>query len=114
MLFAVLSGSLPFTGAEPLVIAAKRLQQPVPVLHELSPDLPAAYDLLLYQALERDPGKRFKYAGEVPRAFERVLKLLKSDGNASATANTQATMHSQITLPPTVNWFDEATIPTRN
>lgn len=113
MLFELLSGSLPFTGAEPLVIAAKRLQQPVPVLHELSPDIPAAYDLLFYQALERDPGTRFKYAGEVPRAFERVLNLLKSDGNAPATANTQATMHSQITLPPTVNWFDEGIIPTR-
>jgi len=113
MFFELLSGSLPFTGAEPLVIAAKRLQQPVPALHELSPDLPAAYDLLFYQALEHDPGKRFKYAGEVPRAFERVLKLLKSDGNASATANTQTTMHSQITLPPTVNWFDEGIIPTR-
>ena len=113
MLFELLSGSLPFTGTEPLVIAAKRLQQPVPVLHELSPDLPAAYDLLFYQALERDPGKRFKYAGEVPRAFERVLKLLQSNGNAPATANTQTTMHSQITLPPTVNWFDEGIVPTR-
>lgn len=113
MFFELLSGSLPFTGTEPLVIAARRLQQPVPALHELSPDLPPAYDLLFYQALERDPGKRFKYAGEVPRAFERVLKLLKSDGNASATANTQTTMHSQITLPPTVNWFDEGIIPTR-
>src|SRR5260370_21582898 len=113
MFFDLLSGSLQSTGAEPLVIAAKRLQQPVPVLHELSPDLPAAYDLLFYQALERDPGKRFKYAGNVPSALKRVLKLLKSDGNASATANTQATMHSQITLPPTVKWFDEGIIPTR-
>src|SRR5260370_36586273 len=112
MFFELLSGSLPFTGAEPLVIDTKRLQPPVPVLHELSPNLPVAYDLLFYQALERDPGKRFKYAGEVPRAFERVLKLLKSDGNVPATANTQTTMHSQITLPPTVNWFDDGIIPT--
>lgn len=113
MLFELLSGSLPFTGTEPLEIAAKRFRQPVPALHELCPDLPAAYDLLLYQALERDPGKRFKYAGEVARAFERVLKLLKGAANAPATANAQATMHSQVTLPPTVNWFDEDIIPTR-
>ncbi len=113
MLFELLSGSLPFTGTEPLEIVAKRFRQPVPALHELCPDLPAAYDLLFYQAMERDPGKRFKYAGEVARAFERVLKLLKDAANAPAIANVQATMHSQVTLPPTVNWFDEDIVPTR-
>src|SRR5258708_19944806 len=63
--------------------------------------------------MERDPGKRFKYAGEVARAFERVLKLLKDAANAPAIANVQATMHSQVTLPPTFNWFNEDIVPTR-
>jgi serine/threonine protein kinase/Rieske Fe-S protein len=113
MLFELLSGSPPFTGTEPLEIATKRLQQPVPSLHESCPDLPAAFDLILYQALEREPEKRYKYTGEMARAFGRVLKVLEGAARDSAALNKQTTMHSQITLPPTVNWFDEEIVPTR-
>lgn len=113
MLFELLSGSPPFTGTEPLEIAAKRLQQPVPSLHETCHDLPAAYDLILYQALEREPEKRYKYAGEIARAFERVKKVLEGAAKDSGTVHKQTTMHSEMTLPPTVNWFDEEIVPTR-
>ena len=113
MLFELLSGSLPFTGKDPLEIATKRLQQPVPSLHEMCPDLPAAYDLIFYIALEREPEKRYKHAGELVKAFERVLRILEGAAKDSVTLHTQTTMNSQITLPPTVNWFDEEIIPTR-
>ena len=113
MFFELVSGKLPFTGTEPLEIAMQRLQQPVPSVHALCPDVPAAFDLLFYQALERDPGERFKYAGEVARAYERMLKLLDSAATAPVGLPAQATLHSQITLPPTVNWFDEEIVPSR-
>jgi serine/threonine protein kinase len=113
MLFELLSGSPPFTGSEPLEIANKRLHQPVPSLHEMCPDIPAAYDLILYHALEREPEKRYKHAGEIAKAFERVLKILEGAAKVQATQNSQTTMHSEMTLPPTVNWFDEEIISTR-
>ena len=113
MLFELLSGSPPFTGTDPLEIANKRLHQPVPSLHGLCPDVPAAYDLILYLALEREPEKRYKHAGEIANAFNRVQKVLEGAAKDPTTLNTQATMHSQITLPPTVNWFDEEIISTR-
>lgn len=113
MLFELLSGSPPFTGTDALEIANKRLHQPVPSLHEFCPDVPSAYDLILYQALEREPEKRYKHAGEIANAFIRVQKVLEGAAKDSTTLHTQATMHSQITLPPTVNWFDEEIISTR-
>jgi serine/threonine protein kinase len=113
MLFELLSGSPPFTGTDPLEIANKRLHRDVPSLHELCPDFPAAFDLIFYLALEHDPDKRYKHAGEIATAFERVLKVLEGAAKDHASRNTQTTMHSQITLPPTVNWFDEEIIPTR-
>ncbi len=113
MLFEILSGSPPFTGTDPLEIASKRLHQPVPSLHDLCSDIPSAYDLIFYQALEREPEKRYKYAGEIANAFERVLKVLEGAAKDTTVSHSQTTMHSQITLPPTVNWFDEEIIPTR-
>ncbi|MGZ6383880.1 MAG: protein kinase domain-containing protein [Ktedonobacteraceae bacterium] len=112
MLFEILSGSPLFTGTDPLEIASKRLHQPVPSLHDLCPDIPAAYDLILYQALEREPEKRYKYAGEIANAFERVMKVLEGAAKDTTVSHSQTTMHSQTTLPPTVNWFDEEIIPT--
>jgi serine/threonine protein kinase/Rieske Fe-S protein len=113
MLFELLSGSPPFTGTDPLEIATKRLQQAVPSLHATCPDIPAAFDLILYVALEREPEKRYKHAGEIARAFERVLKVLEGAAKDAAAHNKQTTMHSEITLPPTVNWFDEEIVSTR-
>ena len=57
--------------------------------------------------------QRYKHAGEIANAFTRVQKVLEGAAKDPATLNTQATMHSQITLPPTVNWFDEEIISTR-
>lgn len=113
MLFEILSGSPPFSGTGPLEIASKRMNQPVPSLHDMCSDIPAAYDLVLYQALEREPEKRYKHAGEIANAFERVLKVLHEASKETVAHNTQTTMHSQMTLPPTVNWFDEEIIPNR-
>jgi serine/threonine protein kinase/nitrite reductase/ring-hydroxylating ferredoxin subunit len=113
MLFELLSGSTPFTGNDPLEVAKKRLQEQVPTLHEFSPEIPTAYDLIVYLALEREPEKRYKHAGEFTNAFERVLKVLEKAAQEPAGQNSQTTMHSQTTLPPTVNWFDEEILSSR-
>jgi serine/threonine protein kinase len=113
MLFELLSGTVPFTGTDPLEVATRRLRQPIPSLHETCADLPAAFDLIVYLALEREPEKRYKSAGELARAFDRVQKVLEGAARESTTFPKQTTMHSQITLPPTVNWFDEEIVPTR-
>jgi serine/threonine protein kinase len=107
MFFELLSGTLPFNGTDPLEVATKRLQHPVPSLHETCTDLPAAFDLIFYIALEREPEKRYTSAGEMARAFERVQNVLEGAARDSITPYKQTTMHSQLTLPPTVNWFDE-------
>ena len=55
----------------------------------------------------REPEKRYTSAGECARAFERVLKVLEGAASDTTRPHKQTTMHSQLTLPPTVNWFDE-------
>ncbi len=110
ILFELLSGTLPFSGTDPLEVAMKRLQQPVASLHELCPDVPAALDLVVQRALERDPAKRFQSTGEVSIAFERVLKVLDAPERAPVELGQATKWDPQVTLPPTVNWFDEEMI----
>lgn len=107
MLFEMLSGKLPFQASTPLETALVRVQQSIPSLHDIAPDIPQAFDLLINKALERDPARRYQHAGEISASFERVTKILDSV-SPTATASRQPTARDpQITLPPTVNWFDE-------
>lgn len=112
ILFELLTGVKPFSGAHPLEAAMQRLLQPVPSVHGMCPGVPAALDLVMNKALERDPAGRYQRAGEIVRAFERVLNILEAAEQAPAARIQQAGFDTQLTLPPTVNWFDEEVIPT--
>ncbi len=111
MLFELLSGTLPFRGSTPLESALKRVQQPVPSLHTVSPDVSQALDLVVGKALERDPARRYQRAGEIAGAFDRVLTVLEAAAKTPATRTQQLAHDPQITMPPTVNWFDEDVLP---
>ena len=107
MLFEMLSGKLPFQASTPLETALMRVHQPVPSLHDSAHDIPQAFDLLINKALERDPARRYQHAGEISASFERVIRILDSASPASAAPLQKQAQEAQITLPPTVNWFDE-------
>jgi len=111
ILFELLSGTQPFSGGTALEVALQRLQQPVPSLHKVCPDLPEAFDLVIGRALERDPAKRFQRAGEVAQAFERVIKAQNATHPADPSLGGRGGPGMQLTIPPTVNWFDEQITP---
>lgn len=107
MLFELLSGSKLFTGTNPLEVALQRLQQPLPSISAVCPEVPAAFDLLFGNMLERDPARRTQYVGDAVATFERILKTLNPETSATMLAAEYQTLGSDVTLPPTVNWFDE-------
>lgn len=111
VLFELLSGRLPFTGNTPVDIALQHVQQPVPSLQTLSPDVPPALDLVVQRALERDPGQRFQSASKLVSAFERVLTVIQAASAPVAkrekTAEPTTATKSDATLPPTVDWLNE-------
>jgi serine/threonine protein kinase len=90
-LFELLSGELPFADTGPLV-AEKR--QAIVSLHTINPNVPAALDPVIQQALERDPTRCFQSAGDMARAFEWVLKAAQEDVPVAPT-----TPLSSIRLP---------------
>ncbi len=107
MLFELLSGTPPFHGTTPLETALQRVQQPVPLLHAFSPDIPEGFDLVIGKALARDPSTRYRQAGELAKAFERVLRMLDATPRVKSSSAQPALQEAQLTMPPTVNWFEE-------
>lgn len=105
LLFQLLTGTHPFPNVQSLEMAVQTVGQPVPPLHTLVDNVPNGLDLIIQQALEPDPTRRFQSAGEVAQAYARVMHIMQ--GVASLTEQQKKAQDTQMTMPPTVNWFGE-------
>ncbi|MDI6097962.1 Stk1 family PASTA domain-containing Ser/Thr kinase [Actinoplanes sp. NEAU-A12] len=63
VLFEMLTGRVPYDGAEPIEVAWQHVDNDVPVPSSIVPGLPAILDRLVARATRRDPGSRPTDAG---------------------------------------------------
>jgi serine/threonine protein kinase/beta-lactam-binding protein with PASTA domain len=89
VLYEMLTGKVPFTGASSVAIAMKQVQEePVPP-SRLNPSVPADLEKIVLRALVKDPDKRYQTADQMGRDLDRWRK---GEEIAPATAATSATM----------------------
>src|SRR6266516_4042093 len=72
ILFELLSGKPPFTGANPVDVAKMHVEQTAPSLRGLCPDITVALASVVNQALDRTPARRFQSASELTEAFAQA------------------------------------------
>jgi serine/threonine protein kinase len=75
VLYQMLGGHVPFTGASPVTIALKHTMEMPPSLLALNPTLPPEVEAIVMKALAKLPEERFTSAGELARA----LRVAASD-----------------------------------
>ena len=106
ILFELLSGKPPFTGANPLEVALQHVQQVVLCLRTHCPDIPLTLAAVVNQAVDRDPARRFQRVDELAEAFVRVSAGLAENGTNNrirALRNVgQETLPDWQFLPPIV------------
>ncbi|HTK06191.1 MAG TPA: serine/threonine-protein kinase [Ktedonobacteraceae bacterium] len=73
ILFELLSGQTPFTGATYIDIARKHIREPLPSLHAIAPNIPVALELVVNRALHRNPDHRFATVGGLIVALSHVI-----------------------------------------
>ncbi|HHW39570.1 MAG TPA: protein kinase [Syntrophomonadaceae bacterium] len=74
VLYELLTGRIPFTGASPKEVMDKHLySEPVPV-NEINPTIPPALDAVVRRALAKDPARRFPSAVSFARALKAFFK----------------------------------------
>lgn len=71
--FLLSTGSLPFSGSDPMVILNQHLSKSPPLPTQINPQLPRALDAVLQRGLEKDPNYRFQTARSFARAFEEAI-----------------------------------------
>jgi hypothetical protein len=69
VVYEMLAGGVPFTGATPAAIQARKVAEPVPAVRTIRPAVPTEIDEVLRRALAVVPADRFATAGEFVRAL---------------------------------------------
>ncbi|HEX4628404.1 MAG TPA: protein kinase, partial [Gemmatimonadales bacterium] len=99
VLYEMLTGEPPFTGATSQAIIAKRFSDPIPSARRLRETVPAAVDRAIAKAMARAPADRFagtREFAEALRADASVTPAPAPDTAARATATPEADAASGV------------------
>jgi len=73
LLYAMLTGQPPFTGASPLATAMAHLTQEVRPPRELAPELPVGVDAVTLRALDKEPAQRYPSGAALAEALAAAI-----------------------------------------
>ena len=95
ILFQMCTGELPFDAEAPLAVILKHLNQPIPSIHKLNPNVPDAMAAVVYKTMAKDPDERYQTADELLKALDDIeldpTKSQRSPDMAALSALTTAT-----------------------
>ena len=80
MLYEMLTGEVPFSGANPLAVMNERLLNDPQPARKLRPEISAELQEILNRALEREPRHRYQTAGEMAWDLEHQEQVGVDDG----------------------------------
>ena len=87
VLYELVTGRLPFTGARPLEVVSQHVHAPVVPPRAMRPSLPPALDAAIVRLLAKQPAQRFATAAEAKEALSRSLSLDSTPARADAPAS---------------------------
>src|SRR5207302_1088733 len=73
VIFQATTGRRPFSSKSWIETLSRRLYEPPPNVREVVPDLPAAFAIILQQAMDRDPSRRPASASELLDRLESAI-----------------------------------------
>jgi serine/threonine protein kinase/tetratricopeptide (TPR) repeat protein len=100
ILYEMLTGQTPFTGATPLSLALKHSSEAPQPLREIVPTVPPALEAVVLHALEKSPQERPRDAGEFRRELFAVAERLGLEHSAGFSAPTIETLRDAGTETP--------------
>ncbi len=73
LIYEILTGKTPFHGLPISTLITKHLQEPLPSLNEIRPDLPDELNIIIKKATEKNPENRYANVQELTAAFRKAL-----------------------------------------
>jgi serine/threonine-protein kinase len=79
ILFQLISGRLPYEAETPLAVILKHLNEPVPSVRALVPDVPDAIEAVIKRLIAKQPDARYQTANALIADLERIERALALD-----------------------------------
>jgi tetratricopeptide (TPR) repeat protein len=73
MLYEFLTGQVPFDADTPIAFIFKHINDPLPSIRSIRPELPPDLESVINKSLAKEPGQRFQSPGEMMGALQGVL-----------------------------------------
>jgi TolB-like protein/tRNA A-37 threonylcarbamoyl transferase component Bud32/Flp pilus assembly protein TadD len=90
VLYEMLAGQAPYTGATPQAVLAKSLTEEVPPVASVRPGVPASVALVVGKAMARRPTDRYATGAELEQALAGARDAVRSGETAAAVAGGSA------------------------
>ena len=72
--YEMVTGRRPFTADTPAAVLVKHLRDPLPRPKSINPSLPDSVELVLFMALDKEPGNRFESMAAFASALEKLAR----------------------------------------
>jgi serine/threonine protein kinase len=84
VLFELLTGIPPFDAETMVAIALKHINEPTPSLCAINPEIPEAFEAVVFKAMEKWPDDRYQSAAAFREALEQALATINTDTRLQA------------------------------
>jgi len=78
VLYELITGDVPFRADTPMAIVIKHISAPMPMPHQVNPDIPDYLEAIILKATAKNPDDRYQTAEEMAIAMENTLARLSS------------------------------------
>ena len=78
ILYEMLTGKQPYFADTPLALAMQHIQQPIPDIHSVDPELPKGLKLIISLSMAKDAETRYASAGAMAKALKDIKEDLES------------------------------------
>lgn len=97
VLFELLTGRLPFVGADQQALALAHLRDPIPLVTDFNPAVPESLARIIYKTMSKEPANRYRLADQLGH----ILTSLRERGRdiTAPNAHVPPPMSSAPTMP---------------
>jgi serine/threonine-protein kinase len=75
ILYAMLTGRVPFSGDNPLAVMSQHMTATPPAPRKINPDIPANLEAIVLKSIRRDPGERYQTAEDLSNDLQHLDSL---------------------------------------
>lgn len=100
VLFELITGRSPFEAETPVALLLKHINEPIPSLRSLRPELPLEAERVVVKATAKHPDGRYPSASDLAEAFAAALRAAPATGNYNSD-DEAATLMEANPLPRT-------------